>query len=146
MNESICGAACHECGLHSLCSGCAATCGKPFGKACFVAQYLRVGGKEQLNAFQQQLIQEFNELHIPGMPEVTALIPLNGRFINMPYRLPNGQQATFLDDDSIYLGTRLPCAFDDSQFFGIAAGPDFLLVSLCADDGRDAELILYRKR
>lgn len=75
METSICGAECSSCGLRALCGGCDRTCGKPFGKPCFVARYLQAGGVQALEAFKRQLAEEVNALAIPELPRVTELVP-----------------------------------------------------------------------
>lgn len=146
MKSAICGAACEQCGLHALCKGCAATCGKPFGKTCWVARYIQTGGAEALEAFKQRLAEEVNDLRIPGLPQVTAPEPVNGRFVNLSYRLPGGQHTTFLQDDAVYLCCHLPCEWDESSTFCVVAAADFLLVSLCGAEGQEGELLAYRRR
>ena len=64
MNHSICGADCAECMMKNTCKGCTETKGCPFGKKCFIAEYINIGGKAKYQEFKQQLILEFNELHI----------------------------------------------------------------------------------
>ena len=70
-------------------------------------QYKYLGGAEKFAEFKKQLISEFNDLHIEGMPEVEKLNALVGGYINLEYRLPNGQTAKFLDDNATYLGNQL---------------------------------------
>lgn len=58
----------------------------------FWKQYATIGGKEKFEEFKQQLINEFNTLlHIEGLPKIKDLNVLSGSFINLEYRLPNGQ-------------------------------------------------------
>lgn len=143
---SLCGAQCQQCNQQNTCSGCESTGGQSFGKPCFIARYIQLGGREALDAFKAQLMEKINQLNIPGMPKVTELVPLNGRLVNLPYPLPSGQKVAFLDDDQVYLGAQLPCAFDESRLFGVVAGMDFILV--CSFDAQwmNPELVLYRKR
>ena len=146
MSESICGANCSECMMQATCKGCVETKGCPFGKQCFIANYITLGGKAKYLEFKQKLIAEFNELAIPGMPKVNDLCALNGSFVNLEYALPNGQTAKFLDDGSIYLGNQLECELGDGRCFGIVAALDFLLVCTYGENGADPELVLYQKR
>ena len=145
-NSAICGANCSECMMKANCKGCAETKGCPFGKQCFIADYITVGGKEKYQEFKQTLINEFNELHITGMPEVKDLFALNGSFVNLEYTLPSGQFVNFLDDSSIYLGNQLESEFGEGRCFGIVAGPDFLLVCTYGANGAEAELVEYKRR
>ena len=76
----------------------------------FFEKYRELGGKEKFEEFKQQIIREFNTLlHIEGLPKVENLNVLSGSFVNLEYRLPNGQTAKFLDDNATYLGSQLEC-------------------------------------
>lgn len=59
-------------------------------------------------------MDEINALHIEGMPKVKKLNALVGGYINLEYRLPNG------NDGATYLGNQLECEFDGSKCFGIS--------------------------
>ena len=146
MNNSICDANCMECMMKDTCKGCVETKGCPFGKQCFIAEYINVGGKEKYQEYKKQLISEFNELHIPGMPEVKELYALNGSFVNLEYTLPNGRTVKFLDDNSIYLGNQLESELGEGRCFGMVASMDFLLVCTYGENGAVPELVLYKKR
>ena len=109
-------------------------------------RYVQLGGDENFQTFKQQLIREFNELHIDGMPEVQSLNFLVGGYINLEYSLPSGQKVKFLDDNATYLGNQLECEFDGTRCFGIAANMDFLLVCTYGENGENPELVVYKKR
>ena len=143
---TLCGAQCHQCSQQNTCQGCKTTGGQPFGKPCFIARYIQLGGREALDSFKAQLVEEINQLAIPGMPQVTDLVALNGRTVNLPYPLPNGQKVAFLDDDQVYLGAQLPCEFDESCMFGVVAGMEFILICSCDEQWTNPELVVYRKR
>ena len=52
-------------------------------------RYAEIGGKEKLEEFKKQLIEEFNTLlNIEGLPKVEDLNVLPGKFVNMEYTLP----------------------------------------------------------
>ena len=113
----------------------------------FWKQYINLGGKEKFDEFKQQIINEFNTLlHVEGLPKVQDLNVLSGSFINLEYRLPNGQMAKFLDDKATYLGSQLECEFGGDRCFGIAANMEFLLVCTYEKDGANPELVIYKKR
>ena len=113
----------------------------------FWKQYAAIGGKEKFEEFKQQIIHEFNTLlHIEGLPKVENLNVLSGSFINLEYRLPNGQTVKFLDDNATYLGSQLECEFGGERCFGIAANMDFILICTYGANGADPELVLYKKR
>ena len=113
----------------------------------FFEKYMELGGKEKFEEFKRQLIHEFNTLlHIEGLPKVENLNVLSGNFINLEYRLPNGQTIKFLDDNATYLGSQLECEFGGDRCFGIAANMDFLLVCTYEENGENPELVIYKKR
>lgn len=142
MSKTICGADCAQCPSREECRGCAETGGCPFGKQCFLAKYILDFGREKLAALQQAIMEEVNGLHLPGMKQVEALYPMRGSFVNLPYRLPNGQRVRFLDDNEIYLCSQVEAL--SGGYYGVAAGLDFLLVSKYGENG--AELVLFRRR
>jgi len=109
-------------------------------------QYQNLAGKEAFDAFKQQIMDEINALEIEGMPKVEKLNALVGGYINLEYRLPNGQTVKFLDDSATYLGNQLECTFGGSRCFGVAANMDFLLVCTYEENGDNPELIIYKKR
>ena len=75
---SMCGADCGSCGMKERCKGCAETDGHPFGDECVVYKCYKGGGEKSFFEYKNQLIQEFNDLNIPDMPQITELFPLNG--------------------------------------------------------------------
>ena len=109
-------------------------------------QYKYLGGAEKFEEYKQTLINEFNALHIDGMSNVEKLIALVGRDINLEYRLPNGKTVKFLDDQTTYLGNQLECEYGGGRCFGLAANMDFLLVCTYEENGRNPELVVYKKR
>ncbi len=109
-------------------------------------RYEELGGAAQFAACKQQIMDELNALQIEGMPKVESLNALLGSYVNLEYRLPNGQHVKFLDDCATYLGNQLPCEFGGDRCFGIVANLDFLLVCTYGPDGEAPELVTYRKR
>ena len=146
MGKSICGADCASCPMNKSCKGCCETGGCPFGKQCFIAKYISVGGKESYLQFKRTIIDEINDLKIPGMPLVEDLNPLVGRLVNLEYHIPGGSPVRVLDDNSIYLGNQLVNEFDDELCFGVVAGMDFLIVCSYDKAFETSELLIYKKR
>ncbi len=109
-------------------------------------RYEELSDNGQFEAFKQQLITEINDLHIEGMPPVEKLNALVGSYVNLEYPLPNGQRVKFLNDETTYLGNQLHSEFGSDRCFGILAGMDFILICTYGDEGRDPELVLYKKR
>lgn len=149
--EAICGADCDNCGFGKAnnCKGCTETKGCPFGKQCFIARYILTGGKESFELFKKQLIDEINDINIPGMPKIDSLNALNGSFVNLDYSLPNGKNVKFLNDDEVYLGNQVESEFNNGEIircFGILANMDFILISEYGPNGSNPELVIYKKR
>ena len=94
----------------------------------------------------KQLIDEINALQIEGMPRLERLNVLVGKYVNLEYRLPNGMNVKFLDDEKTYLGNQLECEFGGERCFGVLADMDFILISTYEAEGTNPELVLYKKR
>ena len=109
-------------------------------------KYSELSDNGEFEAFKKQLIGEINDLHIEGMPEVTSLNALVGKYVNLEYRLPNGSTVRFLDDGTTYLGTQLEPVFGGERCFGVLANMDFILICTYAAEGADPELVMYKKR
>ena len=112
----------------------------------FWKKYSELGGEAEFENFKKDLISEFNELAVEGLPKVESLNVLSGSFVNLEYTLPNGTVVKFLDDSATYLGSQLPCEFGGDRCFGIVANTTFLLVCTYEEDGINPELVVYKKR
>lgn len=109
-------------------------------------RYDELSDNGQFEAFKKQLIEEINGLHIEGMPEVTKLNALVGKFVNLEYKLPNGSIVKYLDDQTTYLGNQLESEIVDGLCFGVIANMDFILICTYEAEGANPELLLYKKR
>ena len=109
-------------------------------------RYQELSDDGQFEAFKKQLVEEINDLHVPGMPKVEKLNALVGQFVNLEYRLPNGRKVQFLDDQTTYLGNQLESEFDKDTCFGILANMDFILICTYEAEGKNPELVVYKKR
>ena len=149
--NTICGANCKECELlkSNKCRGCINTKGCPFGKKCWISKYIEVGGKDNFESLKKEIINDFNALNIEGMPKIEQLHPLHGEFVNLEYTLPNGEKIKFINDNEAYLGNQLECIWNDNdtkRYFGILANMSFLLVCEYEENGKNPEIIIYKKR
>lgn len=109
-------------------------------------RYEELGDGGQFDEFKQKLIGEINDLHIDGMPKLTKLNALVGKFVNLEYPLPSGVNVKFLDDQTTYLGNQLESEIVDGICFGILANMEFIMISTYEAEGKNPELILYKKR
>lgn len=148
---SMCGADCRNCnyGKGNGCKGCLKSNGCPFGTKCMAYACIDFSGKDNYNLFKESLVDEFNSLNIEGMPKIDKLFELNGAFVNLTYKIPNGNTVKLLNDNEIYLGNQVQCEFSDGgvkKYFGVVAGMDFLLVSEYGENGADPQIFLYKRR
>jgi hypothetical protein len=109
-------------------------------------KYDELGDNGEFDEFKQKLIEEINALNIEGMPKLESLNALVGKFVNLEYRLPNGEMVKFLDDGKTYLGNQLESEFDPKVCFGVLADMDFILICTYEEQGKNPELVLYKKR
>ena len=80
------------------------------------------------------------------MPKLEKLNALVGKYVNLEYRLPNGMNVKFLDDNTTYLGNQLEPEFDGERCFGVLANMEFILICTYGEEGAEPELVLYKKR
>ena len=109
-------------------------------------RYEELSDNGEFEAFKKQLIAELNALNIEGMPKVEKLNALVGSYVNLAYPLPSGVSAKFLDDNTTYLGNQLESKFGGDRCFGVLANMDFILVCTYEAEGKNPELVLYKKR
>lgn len=147
MKRSLCGANCAECPSRKACPGCAETNGSPFGKQCYLAKYILIGGMENYRAFKKSLIEEINALGVDGMETVAELFPLVGAYVNLEYPAPGGA-VKFLKDDEVYLGAQVKNRFDESgkTCFGVIARENFILICEYEENGANPEIVIYKRR
>ena len=115
-------------------------------KQDFYSRYKELGEENVFEQFKSKLIHEINDLHIDGMPVLDSIHHLSGSFVNMAYRLPNGNYIKFLDNDLTYLGNELPSIYDNSICFGIVCNMEFILICSYEKEGSHPELLLYKQR
>ena len=137
--KALCGADCANCQWNSTCPGCS-------DEKCFIARYIKKNGKDAYEEFKRTVIDEFNSLGSPGMPKITELYALVGRFVNLEYPLYGGQKVKFLDDNSMYLGNQVECESKKGRCYGMVACLEFLLVCEYGENCADPEIVLYKRR
>ena len=94
---------------------------------------------------KKTLIDEINALSIEGMPKLEKLNALVGGYVNLAYPLPSGECVKFLNDKTTYLGNQLE-AESGEKCFGVLANVDFIMICSYWLDGKNPELLLYKKR
>ena len=109
-------------------------------------RYDELSDDGEFEKLKKKLINEINELHIKGMPEVKELAALVGAYVNLEYRLPNGSVVKFLNDNTTYLGTQLESNTTEGLCYGVLANMDFILICTYEENGENPELLMYKKR
>ncbi len=109
-------------------------------------RYEELSDNGEFDAFKKQLIEEINGLQIEGLPKVERLNALVGSYVNLAYPLPSGVSVKFLNDGTTYLGTQLESQFGGERCFGVLANMDFILICTYEAEGKNPELVLYKKR
>lgn len=109
-------------------------------------RYEELSDNGQFEQFKKQLIEEINALRPEGMPAVEKLNALVGQYVNLEYRMPSGRTMKLLDDEKTYLGNQVESEIVPGLCFGIAANMDFILIASYEEDGKNPELLVYKKR
>ena len=109
-------------------------------------KYEQLGDNGEFEEFKRKLIEEINNLNIEGMPKLEKLNALVGSYVNLEYTLPDGAKVKFLNDNTTYLGNQLESELVEGLCFGVLANMDFILICTYEADGKNPELILYKKR
>ena len=109
-------------------------------------RYRELGGDGQFDELKKKLIEEINALNIEGMPKVEKLNALVGKYVNLEFPLPSGAAVKFLNDGTTYLGNQLQSEFGGERCFGVLCNMDFILICTYGADGKDPELVMYKKR
>lgn len=145
MNE-LCGRdLCSKCSKkNNGCSGCKKTDGHPCGGTCVAAECIRKHGFDKLSDYTEKLCCEINALGIDGL-RVSSLNLLSGFYVNLTYPLPNGKTVDFLEDNKVYWGTQVEKKGEE-RCYGVVADEKFILVCEYGCEGKDPEIIMYRKR
>jgi len=91
---------------------------------------------------QEKLLKKIHQLGIEELKTLTALNILDGNYINLECRLPNGTVAKILDDNKKYYGNQVEQKGTD-KCFGVAADENQIAVYRYGCGGSNAELILW---
>ena len=90
------------------------------------------------------VIARLHTLGIPELAHVDQLHVMQGDYINLECRLPNGQVGKLLDDQQQYLATQVEIEGDE-RCYGVAADAAQIAVYCYGCEGADAELVLWVK-
>jgi hypothetical protein len=91
---------------------------------------------------QEKIIKKLHEFGIAELKSITVLDELNGDYINLECKLPNGKTGKLLDDNKKYFATQVEQAGTD-KCYGIAADEKQIAIFLYGCNGADAELVIW---
>ncbi len=91
-----------------------------------------------------KIIDRLHRLGIEELKTITSLNELNGDYINLECRWPNGATGKILDDHKKYYAIQVERAGSD-RCYGIAADENQIAVFTYGCCGKDAELVLWLK-
>lgn len=142
--QGLCGLdCCNGCPKKAECGGCVKNQGHPFGGICVAAECIGKGGMDAFLKLKNYLIDTFNDLGIEDL-HVEDLNLLNGSYVNLEYKLSNGQSVRLLEDNNIYFGNQIERMGND-RCYGIVADNKYLLVCEYGCQGADAEIVVYKR-
>ena len=145
MMQSICGSdCCAVCPQKAACGGCRETGGHPLGGGCVGAACGGQGGLEELDRWKGATTAELNALNLPDL-HLDDLHLLNGFYVNLEYRLPNGQAVKLLEDSKVYMGSQIERPGQE-RCYGVVADEKYLLVCEYGCNGADPKIVCYKRR
>ena len=100
--------------------------------------------KTQEQNMQEKIINRLHSLGIEELKSVVSLHELDGDYINLECRLPNGTTGKILDDNKKYYAIQVE-RLGSETCYGIAADENQIAIFSYGCDGRDAELVMWLK-
>lgn len=88
------------------------------------------------------ILRRLHALGIPELAAVRSLNLLNGDYINLGVRLPNGVIAKLLDDSKTYYANQVEKSGSD-RCYGVAADEQQIAVYEYGSNGTDAALVAW---
>lgn len=89
-----------------------------------------------------KIINRLRSSGIEELASVVSLTELDGDYLNLECRLPNGKYAKVLDDGKKYYAAQVELRGGD-RCLGVAADDDQIAVFSYGCGGRDAELVMW---
>ncbi len=92
----------------------------------------------------EKLLKKIKNLGINEFENLKSLNLMDGSYLNLECKLPNGQKAKILDDNKQYYANQIDIDGSD-KCYGVAADENMIAVYKYGCDGIDAELVLWEK-
>lgn len=93
---------------------------------------------------KEKILDRLRSSGIEELKSLASLNELDGGFINLECKWPNGVTGKILDDQKKYYATQVECHGSD-RCYGIAADENQIAVFAYGCRGRDAELVMWIK-
>lgn len=93
---------------------------------------------------QGRLLEAIKDLGIKEFDSFKSLNIMDGSYLNLECKLPNGKTAKILDDNKKYYANQINIV-DSNKCYGVAADENMIAVYKYGCDGIDAELVLWKK-
>ncbi|MDR2147928.1 MAG: hypothetical protein LBE91_15860 [Tannerella sp.] len=93
---------------------------------------------------KEKILKRLHELGIEELKTVDSLNELDGCYINLECKLPNGKTGRLLEDRKKYWGNQV-CQTGTDKCYGIASNENQIAVYLYGNNGVDAELVAWIK-
>lgn len=93
---------------------------------------------------RNQLLEAIRNLGIKEFESFKSLNLMDGSYLNLECKLPNGQTAKILNDNKKYYANQIDIIGSD-RCYGVAADENMIAVFTYGCDGVDAELVLWKK-
>ena len=91
---------------------------------------------------KETVLRKVNDLGIEELKTIDHLNELDGNYINLELKLPNGESAKLLDDTKKYWGNQIE-KNGSTRCYGIAADDSQILICEYGCDGSAAELVMW---
>ena len=93
---------------------------------------------------EQRLLELIKGLGIKEFADFKSLNLMDGNYLNLECKLPNGNTAKILDDNKKYYAKQVDIVGSE-KCYGVAADENSIAVFRYGCEGSDAELILWKR-
>lgn len=93
---------------------------------------------------EKKLLRFIKGLGIKEFDNFKSLNLMDGSYLNLECKLPNGDTAKILDDNKKYYANQIDIVGSD-KCYGVAADENSIAVFRYGCEGSDAELVLWKK-
>lgn len=92
---------------------------------------------------RDRILQEFNDLNIPGAEKIKDLYKASGERMNALFVLPNGKSQHILNDEDTYYVS--VSSVDHTFYYGLVADEQQLMVYRCAYNEENTMVVFWKR-